>query len=130
MTFQTRVQSRKVGSSSILVEEVARRIRPVVEDNRLAEAVDGHTLVAVEAGHNPAAVADRIRTVAEVVRSPAAEADIPLVVVRSRLAHRTVLTAEPHIVLAEAHRIPDRLADGYLSHLWYHRRSRWRRGGV
>lgn len=119
--------------SSIVVGEVARHIRLVAEDNRLAEAADAHTLVAVEAGrnpvaveagHNPVAVADRILPVAEVVRSPAAEADILLVVVvaRSRLAL--------HIVLVAARRIPDQVAGGSLARLWCRRKSRWRRGGV
>jgi len=112
----------KAGSFSILVEEVARHIHPAVEDihpvagdNRLAEAGGGHNL---------AAMAGRILTVAVVVRNPAAEADMPLVVARSPLAHHTVLAGEPRIVPAGARRIPDRLADGYLSHPWYHKRSR------
>lgn len=103
------------------MEEVAHRIHPVAGDNRLAEAGGGHNL---------AAVAGRILTVAVVVRNPAAEADMPLVVARSHLAHHTVRAAEPRIVPVEARRIPDRLGGRYLSHLWYHKMSRQRQGGV
>ena len=99
------VHLRKVASNG--VEEGGPRIRRAVVDNHPAEAEGGHKLAAVEAGHSPAAVVDRIRPVAEVVHNHAAELGTHPVVARNHLGPRTVLVAEPHIALVEALRIPD-----------------------
>ena len=76
---------------------MGRRIRPAVEDSRLAAVVDGCILV-VGLG--------RIRTVVEVAHRLRAEEGIHLVA-HSHRGHRTGPVGAHHIVLVEARRTLD-----------------------
>ena len=111
------------------VEEVAHHTRLVAGGSQAVGAGDGHILVAVEAGHNPAAVAGRIRTAAEAAHNPADEEGIHLVA-RSRLGHRTALVEEHHTVLVAGHCSLGLQRHGCFVRLWCHMRSQWHPGEV